>query len=238
MSASRETPTELGIPLPLVPIEDIATTQKDLNWHHHFHPRYDPLLTTEGGRAIRVARLQLAYTNGNHREYHNYFDGPPLPKNPEEQARIAMLTRAGFVPEHGILMRGRDRKPLIVRLNTRQRLLLQSEVQLKQGSTDTTRGFLGNFVLAQDLSDIKPSRIDQFLHTTDPQHKLFLGRMLLSEAIQRATLPVAGDYRRAWAAGQIPYSQSARPHKFLRNALGRTAQRTKLVRQLEQKLAA
>lgn len=239
MAAEQETPTELGIPLPLVPIENLAEIPKDqTNWHHHFHPRTNPALIEEGGSVIRTARLQKSLKFGNHEQYHQYYTGPPLPDTSEERFRIAVLARAGYVPERGILMRGRDETPREVVLSRYQRHLLTYEGQLKPGSAGDTREFIGKFILAQDLSDIKISLIDELLHSKDTGRKQFLGYWMLSQAIERAVLPIADDYRRAWADKKIPTTLPVKPHSFLSITLGRSVERQRLIRRLKTQLAA
>lgn len=238
MAERQQTPTELGIPLPLVPVDNLAHAGGPLNWHHHFHPRKDPLLETEGGSVIRTARLQRAYTYGNHQEYHDHFSGPPLPATDQERFRVAVLARAGFIPQRGILLRG-DKSPMEVILTNRQRNLLKSEGQIRSGSPGMTRTFLAGFVLAQDMSDIKESVIDELMHTHNQERKRLLGNFLLAEALQRTVEPVASDYRQAWSERKIPHNQPARPHRFLRLIIGsKPTEREKFMRKFEQKLAA
>ncbi len=236
MAAEQVTPTELGIPLPLVPIDDLEYARQATNWHHHFHPRNDPLLT-EGGFVIRMARLQRAFTYGNHTEYHQYFTGPDLPSTNEDRLRVTVLARAGYIPEHGILTR-RNLPPTIVTLNKRQRWLLSSEAQMRGGSIGETREFLGKFILAQDLSDIKEPVIDEFLTSRDYERKRVIGNWLLSQAIHRACLPIAKDYRQARSTNRISHSLPTKPQRFVRNVLGHSGQRSRLVQQLETKLVA
>ncbi len=155
MAAEQETPTERGIPLPLVPIDTDVMAASELNWHHHFHPRTHPLLTDEEGVVIRASRLQRAATHGNHTEYHQWFTGPPLPETEEERLGAIILTRAGYIPAHGILMRGSTRKPKIVPLTQRQRWLLMDQTQLRSGSVGMTREYLTSRVLSEDLSNTR-----------------------------------------------------------------------------------
>lgn len=236
MAAERETPTENGIPFPLVPIGNLLSARKgDVNWHHHFHPRTDPLLVEDEGVVIRASRLQYAFAHGNHEQYHQYFTGPELPQTQEERFKVAVLARAGYIPEHGILMRGRL-SPKIVTLSPSQRHLLTTEGHIRPGSTGLTREFLGRYVLEQDFSNLK--EIDEFLHTTIPGRRRFLGNWILAQGIEQAIQPVENEYREAWSAGKIPQFLPFKPHTFLSNSLGRPGQRAHLIDQMQQQLAA
>jgi len=218
MADRMETPTELGIPLPFVPIDDLEAVKHLTDWHHHFHPRRDPLLREEGGVVIRTARLQRAVIDGPHLEYHQQYAGPELPSTIEERFRVAVLARAGYIPEHGLLLRG-QLKPRIVRLSDRQRHLLIEGGQLRAGSVGETHAFIGRLALEQDLSDINETTIDEFLHSPDLVRRRMLGLWMLSQAINRTALPIAADYTRAWTEGRIPRTLPSKTYKFLWGAL-------------------
>ena len=110
MAAELVTPTDelSGLPLPLLPVEEVLPTDDGqvANWHHHFHPASDPALTeTSGGKALRAARIQLVpigHHNYTENAYHRFYVGPPIPTERDEQLGMAVLSCAGYVPERAI----------------------------------------------------------------------------------------------------------------------------------------
>ncbi|HVU59916.1 MAG TPA: hypothetical protein VHC98_03720 [Candidatus Saccharimonadales bacterium] len=72
MSAERLTPKDdlVGLPLPILP----NITDLDLNRHHSWHPRYDPMLQSIGGKALRLSRYSLSTGNGMQRTTNNLMD--------------------------------------------------------------------------------------------------------------------------------------------------------------------
>lgn len=237
MAAEMETPTERGIPLPLVPIDDPRMPEGAFNWHHHFHPRTSPLLTDDEGAVIRASRLQKSLAYGNHTEYHQWYEGPHLPQTDEERLGVIILARAGYIPEHGILMRGSRRKPQIVTLNQRQRWLLMDQTQLRSGSIGLTKEYLTKLVLAQDLST-HTSLIDEFLETKDQERKRSIGGFLIGDALHQVISPAAADYLNAWRTGRISHHLPRKPQRFARSILGSPKHRVRLITNLEAKLAA
>lgn len=241
MAAERETPAdETGMPLPLVPSSRVMSIENgDANLHHHFHPRRDPGLNdVEGGQALRNSRVQLAQTYGNHMEYHRHYLGPALPQTVNDRLRLTILAHAGYVPERAILMRGASRKPKIVALADWQREQLVTGGELAPVSNVEAREFFIARVVSQDLSDIRESYIDEFMHTTDRSRRLFLGNWLLAKAIERAVEPVDAVYRSAWRDGRIPRHLPTNSPNFVSRAIGRAVYRKRAVQRLEMNLAA
>lgn len=242
MAAIEATPIDqsTGIPLPLVPIQNSFDPRSpEVNWHHHFHPRRSPLLSHElpGGVALRTARLQRAFKHGNHKEYHQFFQGPPLPESVEDRFRTIVLAHAGYIPSHAILMR-KHSMPKVVKMSEKQRDQLWHEGHIRSGSPGEVRNFLGAYILGQDLSDVSEGIIDEFVTTDSRQRKRFLGNWLLAQAIERASAPLAPTYREAWKEGKIPHTLPLKPLSFVAQALGAQRQRDHLVRKMATQFAA
>lgn len=138
MAAELVTPTDefSGLPLPLLPLEnELPIDQGDIaNWHHHFHPRTDPVLfNTVGGRALRSARIQLvATTQHNYSEmaYHKFFKGPEIPADRDTQFGLCVLSCAGFLPEDAVDTSTGE--PRIVRMTNEQ----QAQLRVKPEASD------------------------------------------------------------------------------------------------------
>lgn len=113
MAAELETPIDelSGLPLPIAPHDVLPTNNPDIaNWHHHWHPSTDTRLLTPGGLAIRHSRVQLVEANHHnmgdrHRgklTYHDYYVGPPLPINENDEFAKCVLACAGYIPYEAI----------------------------------------------------------------------------------------------------------------------------------------
>lgn len=242
MAAIELTPLDetTGVPLPLVPIiNSFHPDAPEINWHHHFHPRRSELLSHElpGGVALRTSRLQRSYKFGNHTEYHQYYEGPPLPQTTEERFRTVVLAHAGYIPDHALLMR-RYLSPKVVRLTEPQRDQLWQEGHIRSGSPGEVRNFFAQYILVQDLTDISEITIEEFITTRDVARKRFLGNWLLAQAIERAAEPVNQTYREAWRNGRIPQTHPYKSLSFVAKALGQQRQRDHLVHKMANQLVA
>lgn len=243
--AKEVSPTEtiqeafgVNMPLPLLPLptEVLALPGDAVDWHHHMHPRRDPLLTEAGGIAIRTVRLQKASKYENHNEYHQHYCGPPLPEKDDEKFAMIVLARAGYIPRHAIKTRG-DKKPEITSLSEAQREQLWQEGQIRAGSSGETGVFLSSYILGQDLADVRLSLVDEFLETKNQQRKHELGHHLLGQALIRATAPIIPTYQRAQQDGLIP-PNAPKPVRFVRRNLGKRHERNLLVGRLADQLVA
>lgn len=237
MAAERTTPSEHGVPLPLVPFSEYKPNLESKNWHHHFHPRTAPALSSEsGGSIVRVARLQRAIRYGNHQAYHQEFVGPPLPHTTSEQLAVVILSRAGFVPEHGILPKPRG-AARIVRLSPDQRNALIYGGQLSSGSMGETKQFLQDQILSQEFTDDKQT-IDEFVSTSDPARRWFLGHLLLGRAMREATAPLDATYQRARKLALLPHYAPPGPGAFIWQTFRRAHERGRLLDGITKKLVA
>jgi len=211
----KPTPIDLErskLPLPILPYESALITSE----HHHAHPRDDELLKTDGGLAVRIARLQtveglggiasrslsgrIPKKYGDHPRYHYFFHGPPLPQTEQEQFEYAVWATSGYVPELALDVSGN--KPKIVRMNPDQIARLHNG-ELRVSGEDILRNFLKNYVFKQELSHIKDSKIDEFVSTKDWERKRFLGRWLLAQATEVATESISDEFRMAHKLGLI-----------------------------------
>lgn len=95
---------ETGLPLLIAPykrLDDLSDADKNL--HHVNYPKPHPLLQGIGGKAVRVARLQLVpeflHNGAEDTAFHKIVgDGIVLPSTPEEQMGAVILQSAGFLP--------------------------------------------------------------------------------------------------------------------------------------------
>lgn len=110
MAAEMITPVDefSGLPLPLLPTAEVLPVNQGeiANWHHHFHPKSDPVLSgTIGGRALRAARIQLVPAvqhNYSDAAYHCFYAGPPIPTDRAEQFGMSVLACAGYMSDYAI----------------------------------------------------------------------------------------------------------------------------------------
>jgi len=113
MAAELITPTDelTGLPLPILPQEYLQANATETNWHHAWHANSAPELQGLGGRALRHSRVQLVHrTDHNYKDkgrpnYHNFFEGPPLPDNEDDQFRLCVISAAGYIPDTAIDLR-------------------------------------------------------------------------------------------------------------------------------------
>jgi hypothetical protein len=241
VAAELVTPVDelTGLPLPLAPSESPLpfNQPEQADWHHHFHPRRNPLLAGVGGIAVRNCRLQLANWREHHINYHGSFIGPPIPTTPEKQFETVVLAYAGAVPEHAIDVT--RRKPRIVPIMPEQRDRLWHSGELRAAGSDSIiRGFLASYTIEQNLSHLSESIIDEFLNTEVDERRRYLGHLLLAKAIEKATEPIDMKYRRAWKSSLIDPVLPAKSPSFVTVALGPPRRRYKIISQLRQRLAA
>lgn len=128
MAAELITPLdhETGIPLPILPLGPLVIESRKTNWHHPWHAASAPELQTVGGQALRHSRVQLVrgvdHNQGDKDRgkltYHDFYIGPPLPDNEQEQFRLCVLSAAGYVPDSAIDLHGDE--PRVQRMNHEQ----------------------------------------------------------------------------------------------------------------------
>jgi len=239
MAADGITPVDIptGLPLPLLPTDRYLSLDRsdEANWHHHAHPRKDPLLKGVGGVAVRTVRLQLSPFN-EHNNYHNYYVGPELPVTAEQQFSYVVMAAAGYVPSEALDVR--TRKPKIVPIDQGLRNKLWQSGELKPSSLVPIQSFMKSYVLDQDFSHLHENMVDELLNTTNHERKQFLGHLLLAKVIEHAVEPLDTIYRRAHNQGLIYPGSPIKLPTFVSSALGRAKQRSKLVREFHTTVAS
>lgn len=238
MSTDRLSPIdETGMPLPLAPTGLSPFEKDNSDWHHHFHPRRSELLTdSTGAQAVRHSRVQITHRT-QHDRYHRFFDGPPLPEMESDQFSLVVLATAGYIPSSAVDSRKRL-GPRIMKIKEEQRQRLWESGEIRPDNLIVIRAFLGEFAIKQDLTDVHPQTIDEFLYTKDMGRKKYLGHWLLAQAIDHATEPIIPVYRSARKAGLLNPEVPANPRGVVQTILGTPKARTRYISQLEDRLAA
>lgn len=223
------------LPLPLVPAE----AMRNPNWHHHMHPRRSPLLqiNTHGGHALRTCRIQRT-DYYRHTDYHNAFLGPPLPEQESDKFMMVVMAAAGYMPAEGLDFNGGS--PQVVALTGKQRELLQSPLYVKMATGGAVGGFIRHYVMTQDIGavNISGNKIDEFLHTRNPERRRLLGHQLLALVTEKATESVEEPYYLARKLSLLPPGVPNNVQRFAKTKLGTLRHREKLVQRLHRQLAA
>ncbi len=251
MSADRQTPTDVlsGLPLPIVPDENVRLPIDNpfvADLHHGFHPASHPDLQSLGGKALRHSRLQLVdknYHNHTERSYHRFFEGPPIPVNPDEQFKICVLAAAGFVPDQGIDLSSGD--PEIVELTPSQKIQLvevdpddqYGRRELKYRYTPI-HDFFVDYALGRDITHVKEKIIDEFVHTEHEDRAKYLGHFLIAQTAVVASDTVAEQYREVYDAGMLHPMMPSHPASLVKFKLGNDSQRVSLIPALKDRLVA
>ncbi len=247
----RVTPVDelTGLPLPLRPFNEAAET----SWHHHAHPSVSDLLKGTGGVAVRSARLQLVEgvgglpkrsrlqrfirpnKAGQHSRYHSLYDGPPLPRTPEEQFEYCVWAFADYIPDTAIDLTGR--RPKIAKLTPEQTDRLRFGGELRATHLEPLRTFLEDYLVTHGLNSIEPSSVDEFISTADSERRTILGQELLSRVTETASDPLLESYARARKIGRISHAAEPELPLFLQTRLKET-RRAMLIGRLASELAA
>ena len=256
---------EFGLPLPIAPNVRKApdNTPDAINSHHTWHPStderllapahwksssYDPQHPTRtlGGWALRNSRLQEVdrnYHNFGLNAYHEYYLGPEIPEDEDEQFQLVVLACAGLIPREGLDMTGDEPKTVI--LTTAQRMVLSRPGKDKYGYQnmrfvhDPVQRFLSDYVLRRQLAHISQLMIEEFL---DPRisekRRRQLGHQLLSKQVEVATEAVRPLYEEAQADQILDPRVPHDPQEFVKwNLLGRKQrQDEELIPRLENEL--
>jgi hypothetical protein len=196
MAELLQTPTcEItGLPLPIVPIEPpegARFTYKD--YHHHFHPREDPLLKGLSGKALRYSRGQWG-SREVHNWYHRNFSGPELPSDDDGKFKLAVLACAGVVPRQAIhFERKNDFEVIDIPDDLYRQIAAPSTTYVerawKLGREHIPRKVIGNFfadyAVRQNVRLVVSDKvIGEFLEKkSSPERKKELGNFILKEAL-------------------------------------------------------
>ncbi|HET6924889.1 MAG TPA: hypothetical protein VFH39_03615 [Candidatus Saccharimonadales bacterium] len=234
-----------GIPFPLmprvdlppVPVGRIKNEARIADWHHPFHPRQE--LVSEGitsAVAVRNCRIQWAEYDDHHHKYHGAYFGPVLPETDIDRFRTVVFAAAGYVPDAAIAF-GRFHRPLIKKLDEDQRNYLWHSGQIRIANFATVRDYLLEYTLASDLSGVRESTIDEFLHTSDVKRRKELGGTLLGIAAYRAAAPVNEVYKLSRKMNLIPPDRARTAGRFILKTMN-TQRQKKAMSALMTKLAA
>jgi len=193
-----------GMPLPVLPPSAVLSFENtsEANWHHHYHPSSDDLLTSDAGLAVRHLRLQLLPIP-THNQYHNLFLRPEkLPRTNTQRFGHIILGCAGYIPPYAIDVRSQD-PSLPVTLSKKKRHRLQTSGEIEVRGHCNMSSFMKDHLIRQDLSHVNESIIDEFIDTTNIERKKYLGHWLLAIASEVAVEPVIPVYRQALEEGLI-----------------------------------
>ncbi|MBA3757853.1 hypothetical protein H0X09_03240 [Candidatus Saccharibacteria bacterium] len=225
-----------GMPLPVLPPEEVPSFKDptSANWHHHYHPGKDKLLTSINGLALRHVRVQILPID-THNDYHSIFEGPPLPTTNEQRFGQIVLACAGYVPSHAIDVYGDDPTEK-VELGAKNRNRLQTTGELEVRGQVNLAAFMKNYLIRQDFSHVKESIIDEFIESRDNDRRWFLGHWLLAIASEIAVEPLEPVYKQALDEGLIDKTQKKLPTIVKEHVNGRKIS-LKTIRALRRHLA-
>lgn len=194
-----------GLPLPIAPkCETLKRFDSMIaDDHHGWHPRSAPELATLGGQALRSSWMQFVEKD-LHNEgpfaYHRFFKGPEIPTDDYDIFGRCVLACAGYIPEQVIdLTTG---QPFYRQATQKEMRFLRARDPSNEFGRryvrygyDPVRRFFREHTLKQDLSNVRPSTIDEFLHTTNGDRRLQLGNHLLWMASEMAAEKVEHKYQ-------------------------------------------
>jgi len=224
------------MPLPILPTGSIPRLAdgRHANWHHHYHPSDDPLLTSISGLAIRHLRLQLLPVKSRHQVYHNLFTGPEeLPETSEQRFGHIVLACAGYVPRYAIDVRKDDpAEPVTMAKKMHERLQTSGEIKVRgQGNI---ANFIRRHLVLQNFSHVEDSIIEEFLTTSSINRKRYLGHWLLAIASEIATEPIKPIYRQALDEGLV--SSNKKLPNIAKAALSGQKTQDKAIKDLHRRL--
>lgn len=234
--AKEQTPIDpiSGLPLLLAPDDRIplildgalprrVDDRPVADWNHVYHPAKEVFKSGFGGEAVRCVRLQYVLRQEQHDEYHAQFDGPPLPKNPEERFKAVVLSAAGYIPPAAIDFNRRGFRLVSLEGDVRQRLMSSNEVRV--ASYSAVQKFLRTYVMQESVDHILPATVDRFLtlgnmdNASDQRERIYLAHLLLSLVIDRSGEPVEHPYAFGRRHGLIDAGMPARPRDFVRSLI-------------------
>ncbi len=245
---------EFGLPLPIAPVPGMAIDNAvdALNDHHAWHPKNDERLMqppqnpwtpsqadvdtmnptarvpTSGGWALRNSRLQRVNRRlHNYRElaYHQFYSGPELPVDEDEQFRLVVLACAGLVPRQGIdLSTG---QPQVITMSDEQMTLLQEPLNAQAFGYrnfrfihEPVQRFLRNYILRRELGHVSQILIEEFLdRNTSNERRAYLGHLLLAKQIEVATNILDPQFQTAQNAGLLDPRIRTNPRGFIKKRL-------------------
>jgi hypothetical protein len=190
----------------LPPIPTGTNENRDGEWNHMF-PKVEvlygdnPVLDGLGRMALLNLRHQWVEFNDHHYGYNPNYIGPLQPATHRRLAATVIMGLAGFVPEYALNFK--NDKPTTQRLAPEERRILWESGQLKVASEGDALKYLGWYIFEQDVDHIRPTEIDEFLHTFNLERRIHLGHCLTAKIIERAIEPVDGIYAKAYKQGAL-----------------------------------
>ncbi len=195
MAGEAITPTDqlTGLPLPILPEEPSKEGSLHFrDYHHHFHPRLDPLLIGGEGKILRYCRGQTV-ARYLHDRYHDIFVGPELPKTESDIFKLSVLSCAGVMPPRAVDL-SEPGEYQEVELNEQQFewLSAPSSLHIEKGSPKNQfkvrrriGKYFAGYALKQDVrAEVSDKVIKEFLYRrTSPERRKILGNLILRAAL-------------------------------------------------------
>lgn len=227
------TDPETGLPHVILPGNPTSVdgSPVESNYHHHFYNRRDPDLEgryrltfeqlrnpelipfhTIAGLAVRISRGQLLPVP-THKLGHEYFPlGPVLPHTIPDKFTTAVKACSGLASRLALDVTS-GTEPQLVYMDdyTFERVaspgVLYTEKAYHGGLAIHRKQILGSFFVRhaakQDLSHISGAVVDEFLHTSNDEQRLALGKLILAEAVEIGIEPILADYVLLRAKGMV-----------------------------------
>lgn len=231
-----------GLPYCFIPNPDLPpvswpepNVERQADWDHQY-PRAEtkyganPVLQ-EAHANLALMNLRIQWTN--YREHHDIWNkapyiGPLQPATKKQLAATLLFGLSGYVPPVGINLS--SGKPIEQRLSDDERLKLWQTKQVRVGCESPVLACLRSYVLLQEVDHINESELDEFLHTFDPERRLYLGHCLAAKVIERAVEPFDATYVRVHKQGLLSVRDEAQGMLRPAPANPRDLLKTKLTR--------
>ncbi len=161
----------------------------------------------------------------------------PRPMNQQDHSWVLRKARDDYATVNGTAVNFEDFvSGRITDFNARRRKQAAFGLRHLVYQYDPLRAFLRQTVLEQDLSHVREARVDEFLHTTDDDRKLRLGRWLIGEAVKKSTDHIQAPYRELYAAGNLHPSMPRDVNGLVVWKLGMRRKRDELVSNYENRI--
>jgi len=201
-----------GLPLPIYPYSDYSEYSHSVRypgydpfktiWHHHFHPEADLPSNKKGALFLRHSRVQLVPA-WLHDDYHDIYEGPPIPKNIYSRYLMGIFAVAGYMPKNAIDVPNSRFEDEIIPLNFHEYKGMQQPGMLKgeyirdNGRLKWASRFMMSVVLKQDIKAINELTLEEFLITPDKDRRIKLAAHIIDKLVDQSTLPINDKYQRA-----------------------------------------
>lgn len=119
--------------------------------------------------------------------------------------------------------------------NQRQAVLSYSNFRY---AYDPIRAFFQEFLLQEEMFDVRPRVVKKFLTTSDENLRMTIGESLIDRAATVATAGIATDYQMLHEAGSLHRLMPPKPQKLVKNKLGNSEKRKRLLPRIEQCLSS